>query len=85
MLNQELNRLELNSYNYLRQSLQYKDNLIIARTKIDNQQDNNLIAFTIEDKNLNTDLCFWQLSMRKSITKYFTLIKGENKVILIRK
>lgn len=85
MLNQELNRLEVNSYQYLRNTLQYKDNFIISRVDNPEMKNNNLICFKIEDKQLDNDLTFFTLTMRKSITKYFQIIKTEKSCLAIRK
>ena len=79
----EINRLANNHYSYLTNNL--PDNLIISRIDNPNFKDNKVMAFKIEDKGLNNELTFFQLSMRLSVTKYFQVIKTEKSVILIRK
>ena len=81
----ELNRLEANSYEYLRNTLAYKDNFIISRVNNPEMKNNNLICFKVEDKNLDNDLTFFTLTMRRSITKYFQIIKTEKSCLAIRK
>lgn len=85
MEKQEMNRLEVNHYNYLRSCLRYNDNLIISRVDNPEFNLNKMIAFKIEDKQLDNEVCFFQLSMKRSINKYFQLIKTEHSILAIRK